>query len=83
MDSHDRHHRHTRVGQNPGGLIGLERHRPQDRGEGVAAIDRVVHGPLVSNKQLNESGILPAPATFRGPAQDTERGDQLDLGISP
>jgi hypothetical protein len=44
---------------------------------------QIVHGPLISNKQLNESGILPAPATFRGPAQDTDRSDQLDLGISP
>jgi hypothetical protein len=45
-------------------------------------LDQIVHGPLISNKQLNESGILPAPATFRGPAQDMERSDQLDLGIS-
>jgi hypothetical protein len=34
MDRHDRHHRHARVGQDLGGLVGLERHRPQDRGEG-------------------------------------------------
>ena len=29
MDSHDRHHHQARVGQDPSGLVGLERHRPQ------------------------------------------------------
>jgi hypothetical protein len=38
MDGHDRHHHHARVGQDLGGLVGLERHRPQGRGEGVAAM---------------------------------------------
>jgi hypothetical protein len=46
-------------------------------------LDQIVHGPLVSSEQLHALGILPAPATSRGPAHDTERGDQLDLGISP
>jgi hypothetical protein len=35
---HDRHYRHTRVGQDLGGLVGLERHRLQGVGEGVAAM---------------------------------------------
>ena len=38
VDGHDRHHHHARVGQDPGGLVSLERHRPQGRGEGVAAV---------------------------------------------
>lgn len=46
-------------------------------------LDQIVDGPLVSNKQLHARGILPAPATLRGPIHDTERSDQLDLGISP
>jgi hypothetical protein len=38
MDGHDRPHHHARVRQDLGGLMGLERHGPQDRGEGVAAM---------------------------------------------
>ena len=38
MDGHDRHHHHVGVGQDQGGLVGLERHRPQRGGEGVAAM---------------------------------------------
>jgi hypothetical protein len=36
MDGHDRHHRHARVGQDLGGLVGLERHRLQCGGGGAA-----------------------------------------------
>jgi hypothetical protein len=36
MDSHDRHHRHARVGQDLGGLVGLEPHGAQGGSEGVA-----------------------------------------------
>jgi hypothetical protein len=28
VDGHDRHHGHARVGQDPGGLVGFEVHRP-------------------------------------------------------
>ena len=38
MDSHDWHHHHVGVSHNQGGLIRLERHRPQRRGERVAAM---------------------------------------------
>jgi hypothetical protein len=34
MDRHDRHHRHARVGQDLGGLVGLEADRPQDGASG-------------------------------------------------
>jgi hypothetical protein len=37
MDGHNRHH-HIGVNQDQGGPVGLERHRPQGRGEGVAAM---------------------------------------------
>ena len=33
-----RDHRQARVGQDQGGLVGPERHRPQRGGEGVAAV---------------------------------------------
>jgi hypothetical protein len=36
MDRHDRHHDHALVGQDLGGLVGLERHHPQGQGQGVA-----------------------------------------------
>jgi hypothetical protein len=39
MDRHDRHHHHyPRVGQDLGGLVGLERYGMQGRGEWVAAM---------------------------------------------
>jgi hypothetical protein len=38
MDGHDGHHRHAGVGQDLGGLVGLERHRRERRGERVAAM---------------------------------------------
>ena len=38
MDGHDRYHGDARVGQDHGGLVGLERHRLQGRGERVAAM---------------------------------------------
>jgi hypothetical protein len=38
VDNHDRQHHHARVGQDLGGLVGLERHGLQGRGEGVAAM---------------------------------------------
>jgi hypothetical protein len=38
VDGHDRHHRHARVGQDYGGLVGLERDGLQGRGEAVAAM---------------------------------------------
>jgi hypothetical protein len=38
VDGQDRHHRHARVGQDHGGLVGLERDGLQGRGEGVAAM---------------------------------------------
>jgi hypothetical protein len=38
VDGNDRHHGHSRAGQDPGGLIGLERHRLQGGGEWVAAM---------------------------------------------
>ena len=34
VDGHDRHHRHARVGQDPGGLVGFEVHRLQGGGQG-------------------------------------------------
>jgi hypothetical protein len=37
VDGHDRHH-HLGVGQDLGGSVGLEGHRPQDGGEGGAAM---------------------------------------------
>jgi hypothetical protein len=38
VHGHDRHHGHARVGQDHGGLVGLERHRLQGWGQGVAAV---------------------------------------------
>ena len=38
MDGHDRHHHHVGVDQDLGGLVGLERHRAQGRGERIAAM---------------------------------------------
>ena len=38
MDGHNRQHGHAWVGQDLGGLVGLERHRAQGGGEGVAAM---------------------------------------------
>jgi hypothetical protein len=38
VDGHDRQHGHAWIGQDLSGLIGLERHRLQGRGEGVAAV---------------------------------------------
>jgi hypothetical protein len=38
VDGHDRQHHHAWVGQRLGGLVGLQRHRPQGGGERVAAV---------------------------------------------
>jgi hypothetical protein len=38
VDGHDWHHGHARVGQDLGGLVGLEPHRAQGGGEGGAAM---------------------------------------------
>jgi hypothetical protein len=38
MDRHHRHHHHVGVGQDLGGLVGLERHSAQCGGEGIAAM---------------------------------------------
>ena len=38
MDGQGRDHDHVGVGQDLGGLVGLERHRPHGRGERVAAM---------------------------------------------
>jgi hypothetical protein len=38
VDGHDWHHDHVGVGQDQGGLGGLERHGPHGGGEGVAAM---------------------------------------------
>jgi hypothetical protein len=40
VDGHDRHH-DLGVGQDLGGSVGLEGHRPQDGGEGVAAMPQL------------------------------------------
>ena len=44
MDGHDRHHRHARVGQDLGGLVGLELYGAQSGGEGVAAMPQPPRG---------------------------------------
>jgi hypothetical protein len=41
VDGHDRRHGYPRVGQDLGGLVGLPRHRPQCRGEGMAAMPQL------------------------------------------
>jgi hypothetical protein len=38
VDGHDRHHRYAGVGQDSGGLVGLEARRAQCGGQGVAAM---------------------------------------------
>jgi hypothetical protein len=38
VDGRDWYYGHARVGQDPGGLVGLERHRVQGKGERVAAM---------------------------------------------
>jgi len=38
VDGHDRHHHNVGGGQDLGGLVGLERHRVQCRGQWVAAV---------------------------------------------
>jgi hypothetical protein len=38
VDGRDWYYGHARVGQDPGGLVGLERHRGQGGGERVAAM---------------------------------------------
>jgi hypothetical protein len=38
VDGHDRQHHHAWVGKHLGGLVGLERHRAQGGGQGVAAV---------------------------------------------
>jgi hypothetical protein len=38
VDSHNRHHRHARIGQDLGDPVSLERQRAQGGGEGIAAV---------------------------------------------
>lgn len=46
-------------------------------------LDQVVGGPLISNKELQTLGILPAPASVKGPApQDAWMSPQIP-GVTP
>jgi hypothetical protein len=65
VDGHDRHH-DLGVGQDLGGSVGLERHRPQDGGQGVAAMPQPSGGvELEAASVLLSVGFSFQSSTFR------------------
>jgi hypothetical protein len=94
VDSHNRHHDHVGVGQDQGGLVGLERHRLQSGGEGVAAMPqppgRAAQSALIweqeivgSNPTVSTTGSISTGQRFVVIRFTRAKPDPTPAGLAP